>query len=314
MTNTASLIVEGKYLLDGITETELSIIKNKLTNILLSENYRNANINRLGISNCLKFTYDVTTHFSKEKLNIKQTLLHAFGKLDEKTRTEIQIEGELGKLRPDSPMYITITFSPAKGNSKGTDILIRSEPLILAQMRWKVRDFPTETQCEDIVLTNKQFIEDLMLGLGAIQIIEPKPIEDYHSKNELEIELKKMGFEEISDLLLKSRGEIFKGKTTEAMTKLRSAFEKFAVTLCLKEKITPEPQHKIASNLQKLKEKKFFPEQSYWIIHNLSEKIHKDLSDIDHNQIILSQVEALFRVTVTEDIMKLILDKAVLKK
>lgn len=192
------------------------------------------------------------------------------------------------------------------------EIRIRSEPAIISQMgTFESRPHVDEFAYSLIITKNKQFIEEIMLGLGATISEKPKPILEYIESPTTD-KLNKYGFEKISELIKSGKNKIETGNSEDGLTDLREALEKFVQELLTKRDLVPSKD--IDENITILKEKGYINE---WIHNAIYVLVYKQLYQYlsakpVHGRERLNYNDAVFLFNISEEIMSFLIDKIIL--
>ncbi len=314
MVNVESLIVEGKcFLLANTDSASLNMLKYSVKAIMLKKGYLETSMSMFK-DNFLEMNFlifqkpiDLPLHLRiMDKLN----LLSEEKKGDENYFRNFKIK------RNDSPFRVNLCIVPQKIKSRhGFIINIRSEPVKLFKIRQlgfkpRVEDF----EYSNIIETNKQFIKEVMLGLGAKIIEKPSAISEY-KKTLLEERLDKIGFKKSSELIKNCSIKIERGDVEDGLTDLRSALEIFIKDAVEKTGGTPYKQDEIKRNLQIMCDNGFLNEVTVKIAKNISSIIYSYLSEASvHKREKLRKADAKFLFSLTESIIDYIIIRVVFRE
>ena len=313
MVNIENLIFEGtcfaKLKLDV---EEISKLKEVITKFMNKQNYIASDQPIFFQDNFLTMEFSILTYEKDVKLKIK--IKRALGLLSKDQYKMEKYACKLESTRDDLPFKVYFLISRRKMEGvEGFLIKIRTEPVKLYCIRQlghstKISDI----QYENIAVTNKHFIEQIMAGLWVTAIDEPKAIKKF-VKTPLIEKLERLEFHKIVELLKRGQTNLEKGGEgiIDGLTDLRSALEKFVYQLVEKTGEKPYSQQKLGQNLKTLEEKKgLSKEMGKYISKTLDNWLYQLLSDKPvHNRENINITDAKFLFLITEDCMEYMLNK-----
>jgi hypothetical protein len=219
----------------------------------------------------------------------------------------------LSSTRDELPYTVTFRIaSHETENHEGLAITIRSEPVLLFKMRnLNMRPKIDEFDYSDIISHSKKFINDAMLGIGAVILEKPSAIAEFTTTPTLE-KLEKFGLVNVVNLLKQGRTKVQRGDTEDGLTDLRESIALFVRELV--EKTGERPTDKVSQNLASLKELGYMDKWSHEVIHSfLYEWLYAYLSAKPvHRRERICFDDAEFLYVVTEDIMSYLCEKVFL--
>ncbi|KPV61927.1 MAG: hypothetical protein AOA66_1600 [Candidatus Bathyarchaeota archaeon BA2] len=237
----------------------------------------------------------------------------ALGVIDEDEVYWQRFSKSLRRTRDDVPFKVTFSIIPSKLQDKeGFITTIRSEPVILFKMRnLGMRLSLDEFDYSNIIENSKQFINEIMLGIGAKVLEKAKAIAEYTKTPTLE-KLEKFGFKKIASLLRQGKIKIERGDTEDGLTNLREALRDF-VSEAVRIR-GGEPKSSITKDLDVLKELGYIDKWMYEVTHDFLYKwIYRYLSAKPvHRRERINFDDAKFLFSVSEEIMSYLLEKIIL--
>lgn len=312
MTRVENLIVEGKCFYPWDNPQEY----NKFNN-MISEFMRQ----RLYISTTFP------TNFIEDRF-LSMSFVLNFGRMDIKIPffTKIAMflrlensqkiyETKLGNIREDLPFNIIVYMnSHTLNNQKGFLLNIRSEPVLLFQMRQlRYRPNLDDFRYSNIIETNKQFINEIMYGTGGVIIEKPKVIAEIIHTPFIEV-LKNLGFDKIADLLKQGNLKLERGDIEDGLTDLRGALQLFIEEMV--KKINQEPATNFPSNLDILKKYEYVDAHLYSVIRDtLYEWMYRYISDKPvHKREKININDAKLFFSMSEVLMNYLIEKVVYRR
>ena len=253
MVRVENLIVEGKCFIPAKIEPKLiSGLKNALTQFMVMKGYEpESSETAFFPDGFLTMNFYILPHSKDIPFSLK--IKNRLGIISEEKIQSEKYFGDLKAKRDDMPFKVNFSFIPEKlGDKSGIIINIRSEPVILYKMKQLgSRPLLDEFWHSSIIDNNKQFVNEIMAGLGAKIIEKPKATAEYITTPVVE-KLEKLGFTENARLLKNGKLKTERGDIEDGLTDLRSSLELFIQKLV--EKINKEPKKKLKDNLNLLKD------------------------------------------------------------
>ncbi|OGM02908.1 hypothetical protein A3K72_03655 [Candidatus Woesearchaeota archaeon RBG_13_36_6] len=237
-----------------------------------------------------------------------------FGMISER---EIQVENYFSSLkttRDEMPFKIDISITSEEFSGEERLIMnIRSEPAVLFKMRQLSSKPPLdEFKCNDVIDNNKQFVNEIMIGLGGVIIEKPKAIAEYIKTPIIE-KLEGNKFNKVANLLKNGRSKIERGgdDIPDGLTDLRSALEIFIKNLVERIGKEPRAQNKLRENLKILEEEGYVDKKIGELISNiLNTWLWRYLSDKPvHKREKINLTEARFLFSIVEESINFLLNK-----
>lgn len=313
MIRAENLIVEGKcFVASKIDAASIDRLKGILTRLMASKLYEPSQVEPLLYpSNFLSMSYSLS--LLERGTHLLDRFKKGIGLISQHDLSWKKYAKSLSATRDDMPFTVTFCFIPTKlQNSEGFAIKIRSEPVIIFKMRnLSIRPKIDEFDYSIIIDSNKQFINEIMLGIGAHVLEKPQTIAEYVVTPTLE-KLEKFGFSKIVDLLKQGQTKIERGDTEDGLTDLREALADFVGELVRRK--GQKPTNNMSQNLGTLKELGYIDKWSYEVIHKfLYDWIYSYLSAKPvHRREKINFDDAKFLFTVSENIMSYLSEKILL--
>lgn len=313
MVDVENLIFEGKCFIITKMETEdISKLKDIIKGFMNKYGYVESDSSIFFKDNYLSMEFSWSAYFAPVK--IKTKIKKRLGLLSSDAYSWERYSHTLKSMRRDLPIKICFLIARRKINKmEGFLITIRTEPVLLYCIRQlgyssKINDF----EYDNIAVTNKHFINQIMIGLWTTIIEEPKSIKKF-VKTPLIEKLEQLEINETARLLKRGKENLEKGGNgiTDGLADLRSAIEKFIFELIEKIGEKPLSQQKLKENLRILEDKKNInKEMAKFISKTLNNWLWQYLSDrAVHKREDVNVTDAKFLYSLTEDCMEYMLNK-----
>ncbi len=313
MTRVENLIVEGRFFFP-MEIKEYTKLKKLITEFMDIKGYISMEGNDFFFQNrFLSMTFMKKLSTTKTPLSLKFKKL--LGLMSDYEIHQKQHYHSLEFSRREIPFSIIFYIIPdVLKDQKGLSVQIRSEPVILFQIRQMgLKPVIDEFIYSDIIETNRQCILEIMFGMGGTIIEKPKAIAENIQTPFIDV-LRNLGLESISALLKKGSSKIERGDIEDGLTDLRSALEQFLKEMV--NRINEKPTSNIPSNLDILKKNEYIDEHLHSIIKDtLYDWIYRHISDKSvHRREKINIYEAKLLFSISELIMNYLLEKVVYRR
>ena len=220
----------------------------------------------------------------------------------------------LQKTRVDLPCRVNVSIVPSQvKDKKGFLITVRSEPIVLLQMSILGKKPVLDELIYSYTIENgKEFVNNVMLGIGATVLERPKALSEYSGNLAIE-RMERFGFDQIALLLRQGRTKIEAGNTEDGLTDLREALQDF-VSECIK-RVGGKSQNTIRKDLDSLKDLGFIDDWMHETVNNfLYEWMYRYLSAKPvHRRERVGYNDSRLLFSISEEIMSYLIDKVTLR-
>lgn len=311
MTRVENLIVEGKCFFPLDNPQEYNKINNMISDFLRHRLYIPETATNFIGDRFLSMSF----LYNFERMDIKIPLFTKIAMLLGLEKRHKIYETKLGNTREDLPYHIIFYMNHHTiNNQKGFLLHIRSEPVLLFQMRQLgYKSDLDDFRYSDIIETNKQFINQIMYGTGGVIIEKPKVIAEIIHTPFIEI-LKNLGYSKIAELLKQGNIKLERGDIEDGLTDLRGALQQFIEEMV--KKINQEPANNFPSNLDILKKYEYIDAHLYSVIREtLYEWMYRYLSDKPvHKREKININDAKLFFSMSEVLMNYLIEKVVYRR
>lgn len=229
-----------------------------------------------------------------------------------KPRTNLHLD-QLNRMKKAAPWHVSVSCYPGQMGDKHLIVVeITSEPSIIHQyQQLHIAPILNQDDIDLIVYENEEFIARLAKANLLNTLEKPKPLGSF-IKTEVALKLRTFDFNEIADLLEKSRKEIEGGKSENGLVDLRSAIELFFVRILERKGEKAAPQKDINKNIDKLHGLRYIDTNTHKILMKLAYNgLYTNLSEITHDRISRDYFDSRFQLNITEQIFDYLLDRVI---
>lgn len=291
----------------------IDTIKGNITMFMKNKGYFPMDEPMLFKSRFLSMTF--LRELSERGTYLSERAKRGFGMMSESELIQKKFFNSLSNTRDELPFQVA--FCLAMKNLEGTEgfvITIRSEPAVVFKMRQlKRRPNLDDFELSDIIESNKNFINNVMIGNLARILKKPHTLSEYVVTPTLE-KLQKFGFNKVVELLKQGQTKIENGGTEDGLTDLREALVNFTGELL--RKIENKSANKITRDLKTLQELGYIDQWMYDIIKKyLYDWLYSYLSAKPvHRREKISYDDAKFIYNIAEEIMGYLSEKVLLRR
>lgn len=318
-----NMIVKGKYFINLEPNREnFHQIKNNLIEFMYKKAYEPEDPKAIFFQD--KF-FTITFYSQVDTKKIQPSGINEFfrdiqkflGFYDE-SKIIHDLSGEhLLSLRNDVPFRVTFYIIPQRTKElEGFLVSVRSEPALSFKKKRIIGfELPSDEFLYSSILdTNKNFMNEVMLGLGASVLEEPRAIAEIVKTPVVE-KLENLDFKSIAELLKSGKLKVERGDTEDGLTDLRSALEMFVYQIVEKIGKQPQQQDKIKQNLQILKDEDLLDERMSRLLKEIvCGWLNAYLSDKPvHHREKAKLLDAKFMFDIAEENMNYLLDKVIIR-
>jgi hypothetical protein len=313
MVRIENLVVQGKCFVPSIVKPEtVASIKDKIISFMTRKSFDCIGpAMATSEDTFLAMNFSPQFHPEDAPLSLKvKRRLHIAGEESVSLARHLR---NLYRIRDDYPFLVGVCLVIGEiDHEKGFVMNIRSQPAIALKMiQLHSRKVLDEFEYSCVIDTNRQFIKEMMLGLGGRIIDEPKAVAEYIKTPVIE-KLEKLGFDRVADLLKNGALKMERGDIEDGLTDLRESIEKFCQSLV--GKIGAESKKKLRDNLNILRQNANIEEKMIELLQNvLYGWLYTYLSDVPvHQRKKINLIDARFLFSIVEGNIDYLLDRLIL--